>query len=142
MKRLLFLIAIVCTFISVRAAGEIQLADLCRGTYYARQIYGVNPLLDGESYSQMTDGGKKIVRKSFRTGEQTDVIFDADNIKTRIQLPHIDGYIMSPNELLFRYRPDRRYSLVCSRSDDLVRFDRAHQEWQIHCRSGLPADDG
>ena len=98
MKRLFFLIAVVCTFASVHAAGEIQLTDLCRGAYYAKQIYGVNPLLDGESYSQMTDGGKKIVRKSFRTGEQTGVIFDADNIKTRIQLPHIDGYIMSPNE--------------------------------------------
>ena len=98
MKRLFFLIAIVCIFASVHAAGEIQLTDLCRGAYYARQIYGVNPLLDGESYSQMTDGGKKIVRKSFRTGEQTGIIFDADNIKTRIQLPHIDGYIMSPNE--------------------------------------------
>ena len=98
MKRLFFLIAVVCTFSGVRAAGEIQLTDLCRGAYYAKQIYGVNPLLDGESYSQMTDGGKKIVRKSFRTGEQTGVIFDADNIKTRLQLPHIDGYIMSPNE--------------------------------------------
>ena len=98
MKRLFFLIAIVCIFASVHAAGEIQLTDLCRGAYYAKQIYGVNPLLDGESYSQMTDGGKKIVRKSFRTGEQTGIIFDADNIKTRIQLPHIDGYIAADRD--------------------------------------------
>lgn len=98
MKRLLFLIVFLGTLASVRAVGEIQLTDLCRGTYYAQQIYGVNPLQDGESYSQLTDGGKKIVRKSFRTGEETGVLFDADNIKTRIQLPHIDGYIMSPNE--------------------------------------------
>lgn len=98
MKRLLFLMAIVCTFISVQAAGEIQLTDLCRGSYYAHRINGVNPLLDGESYSQLTDNGKKIVRKSFRTGEEIGVIFDADNIKTRIELPHVEDYIISPNE--------------------------------------------
>ena len=98
MKRILILTAIVCTFVSLYAAGEIQLTDLCRGTYSPHRIYGVNPLLDGESYSQLTDNGKKIVRKSFRTGEEIGVIFDADNIKTRIELPHIEGYIMSPNE--------------------------------------------
>ena len=98
MKRLLFLVTIVCTFASVQAAGEIQLTDLCRGSYYAHHINGVNPLLDGESYSQLTDNGKRIVRKSFRTGEEIGVIFDADNIKTRIELPHVEDYIMSPNE--------------------------------------------
>ena len=98
MKHLLFLVVFLGTFANMGAAGEIQLTDLCRGVYGAQNVYGVNPLMDGESYSQMKDGGKKIVRVSFRTGEETEVIFDADNIKTRIELPHIEGYIMSPNE--------------------------------------------
>ena len=98
MKRLFILTAIVCTFASLHAAGDIQLTDLCRGTYSPHRIYGVNPLMDGESYSQLTDNGKKIVRKSFRTGEEIGVIFDADNIKTRIELPHVEDYIISPNE--------------------------------------------
>ena len=98
MKRLFILTAIVCTFASLHAAVDIQLTDLCRGTYSPHRIYGVNPLMDGESYSQLTDNGKKIVRKSFRTGEEIGVIFDADNIKTRIELPHVEDYIISPNE--------------------------------------------
>ena len=98
MKRIFILTAIVCTFANLSAAGEIKLTDLCHGCYGAHHVYGVNPLMDGESYSQMKDGGKKIVRVSFRTGEETEVIFDADNIKTRIEMPHIEGYIMSPNE--------------------------------------------
>ena len=98
MKHLLFLVVFLGTFANMGAAGEIKLSDLCHGFYGAHHVYGVNPLMDGESYSQMKDGGKKIVRVSFRTGEETEVIFDADNIKTRIEMPHIEGYIMSPNE--------------------------------------------
>lgn len=147
MKRLLFLIVFLGTLASVRAVGEIQLTDLCRGTYYAQQIYGVNPLLDGESYSQLTDGGKKIVRKSFRTGEETGVLFDADNIKTRIQLPHIDGYIMSPNEQnillqtetksIYRYSRTAQYYIYNVKNRTVAKLsDGGPQEVPLWSRDG------
>ena len=42
--------------------------------------------------------GKRIVVSSFKTGEQTGVLFDADNTKGKVKVSRIDGYIMSPNQ--------------------------------------------
>ena len=77
--------------------GPLSLKSITSGEFYAHGIYGVNPLADGESYSQLVDG-KRIVVSSFKTGEQTGVLFDADNTKGKVKVSRIDGYIMSPNQ--------------------------------------------
>lgn len=77
--------------------GPLSLKSITGGEFYAHGIYGVNPLADGESYSQLVDG-KRIVVSSFKTGEQTGVLFDADNTKGKVKVSRIDGYIMSPNQ--------------------------------------------
>lgn len=98
MKRITAILTFcLSAFINV-AADNLNLTDICNGAYYSRQIYGVNPLNDGESYSQLSPDRKQILKYSFRTGQQTDVLFDVNNVKTRIQLQNIDGYQMSPNE--------------------------------------------
>ena len=97
MKRIIIFWALLCAIFTCKA-DQLTLNDLTGGTYSQRGIYGVTPLLDGESYSQLAPGGKQIVRHSFRTGEQTEVLFDVDNIKNRVKLDRIDGYQMSPDE--------------------------------------------
>ncbi len=77
--------------------GPLSLKSITGGEFYAHGIYGVNPLADGESYSQLVDG-KRIVVSSFKTGEQTGVLFDANNTKGKVKVSRIDGYIMSPNQ--------------------------------------------
>ncbi len=77
--------------------GPLTLKSITDGTFYAGGIYGVNPLADGESYSQLVDG-KRIVVSSFKTGEETGVLFDADNTKGKIKLDRIDGYTLSPDQ--------------------------------------------
>lgn len=77
--------------------GPLTLKSITNGSFGAHGIYGVNPLADGESYSQLVDG-KRIVVSSFKTGEQTGVLFDADNTKGKVKVSRIDGYIMSPNQ--------------------------------------------
>lgn len=77
--------------------GPLSLKSITGGEFYAHGIYGVNPLANGESYSQLVDG-KRIVVSSFKTGEQTGVLFDADNTKGKVKVSRIDGYIMSPNQ--------------------------------------------
>ena len=77
--------------------GPLTLPSITDGTFGAHGIYGVNPLDDGESYSQLVDG-KRIVVSSFKTGEQTGVLFDVDDTKGKIKLSRIDGYTMSPNQ--------------------------------------------
>ena len=78
-------------------AEDLSLKDLCNGTYSAKRIYGVNPLNDGESYSQLSSDQKQVIAYSFRNGAQQRVIFDVATAR-EVKLDKIDGYIMSPNE--------------------------------------------
>lgn len=99
-KILLALTLIVSPFISgsIQAQeGPLTLKSITNGSFGAHGIYGVNPLPDGESYSQLVDG-KRIVVSSFKTGEQTGVLFDVENTKGKVKLSRIDGYTLSPNQ--------------------------------------------
>ena len=99
-KILLALTMIVSAFISgsIQAQeGPLTLKSITDGSFGAHGIYGVNPLPDGESYSQLVDG-KRIVVSSFKTGEQTGVLFDVENTKGKVKLSRIDGYTLSPNQ--------------------------------------------
>ena len=99
MRRIFSLLSLVLTLFSMQAkADNLDLKDLCSGTYSARRISGVNPLNDGESYAQLSPDHTQILTYSFKTGEQTGVLFDVNNIKGRIRIKGIDGYIMSPDE--------------------------------------------
>ena len=90
----------ICTALNFQPAQaqekRLTLDDM--GAYYPEYVYGVNPLADGESYSQLADGGKRIVRRSFKDGKELGVIFDVEKAKGSTKLGSIDGYIMSPDE--------------------------------------------
>lgn len=97
MKRVITLVLLLCMIFTAKSEG-LTLKELTGGFYSARGISGVTPLLDGESYSQLSRDGKQIIRHSFKTGEETEVLFDVNNIRNRIRLDRIDGYQMSPDE--------------------------------------------
>lgn len=99
MKRQFFtlLLCMTCIFSATIQAEQLTIADLCKGVYSAKRIYGVNPLNDGESYSQMSADKTQIVKYSFKNGEQKEVIFDVATARN-VRLSSIDGYIMSPDE--------------------------------------------
>ena len=99
-KILLALTIMVSPFLSgnIQAQeGPLTLKSITDGSFGAHGIYGVNPLPDGESYSQLVDG-KRIVVSSFKTGEQTGVLFDVEDTKGKVKLSRIDGYTLSPNQ--------------------------------------------
>lgn len=82
---------------SAAAAGQINLKDIAQGAFRAKGIAAVRPLADGESYSMLTSDGKQIVRRSFKSGKQTAVLFDATTARGA-KLESIDGYSISPDE--------------------------------------------
>ena len=98
MKRILLLITLLGTMTGAWGGEKLTLTDLTNGQYGSRRISGLTPLADGESYSQLSSDRKQIVQYSFRTGEQTAVLFDVNNVKGKIRLESIDGYQMSPDE--------------------------------------------
>lgn len=78
--------------------GKIKLQDVTNGVYWPKQIDGVNPMNDGESYTQLSPDHKRIVRHSFKTGKEIAIVFDVETARGSKKLPCIDGYIMSPDE--------------------------------------------
>lgn len=77
---------------------KISLEQVTDGTFTPRHVYGVHPLKDGKSYSQLSPDGKRITRSSFDTGREIGVLFDLDKARGAKKLERIDGYIMSPDE--------------------------------------------
>lgn len=95
--------ALFCCNIGTASAQKVErspitIEKITNGTYSAEGISGIHPLSDGESFSQLSDDGKRITRSSFKTGEQIGVLFDVDEARGPIKLESIDGYIMSPDE--------------------------------------------
>ena len=84
--------------VGTASAGNLELNDIVNGVFRTKSVGGMTPMLDGETYSRLSDDRRQIVRCSFKTGEQTDVLFDVANVKGKIRLEAIDGYIMSPTE--------------------------------------------
>lgn len=78
--------------------GKIKLQDVTNGVYWPKQIDGVNPMNDGESYTQLSPDHKRIVRHSFKTGKEIATVFDVETARGSKKLPYIDDYIMSPDE--------------------------------------------
>lgn len=97
MKKI-FIFILLSFSLSWLMAQELTLENINAGRFSPARIYGVNPLADGESYSQLSSDLKKVVRRSFKTGEQTAVLFDVNETTGDIKLDRIDGYIMSPDE--------------------------------------------
>ena len=97
MKRITLLLVAIVALLHPTTAENLTLEDLTRGVYSARGVSGVRPLADGERYSQISPDGK-IIARSFRTGEQTDVLFDPAATKGDVRVQGFSGYIMSPDE--------------------------------------------
>ena len=76
---------------------SLTLTDIAHGKYSPRYVYGVNPMSDGETYTQLSPDSKRIIRRSFKTGKEIGTIFDCANARGPKKLDAIDGYIMSPD---------------------------------------------
>ena len=100
MKKLtiFFALFLICAVSShLRAADKLEIRDVVSGKYAAQRVYGVNPLLDGEHYAQISNDGKRIVKYSFKDGKEVGTIFDVTTARN-VKLDRLDGYIMSPDE--------------------------------------------
>lgn len=99
MKRI-NIIAFFClyTLISFAQSGQaLDLKDITSNKFRSENIYGVIPIPgDGEHYSQMNAGGTQIIKYSFRTGKQVEVLFDAATAR-ECPFKKFDSYSFSPD---------------------------------------------
>jgi len=106
MKKLLILVMSVVTVITA-SAKQITLDEVVGGAYRESGVYGVEPLADGESYSQISADGKQIIRRSFKNGEVQEVMFDV-NTARNVKLNRVDSYIMAPDQKNILIETNRR----------------------------------
>ena len=114
--------------------SALSIQQITSGDFYVQSIYGVTPMNDGQSYSQLVDG-KRIIVSSFRDGAQTSVLFDVDNTKGKIKLRSIDGYQMSPDE---------RHILLRTETKGIYRnsYTAVYYIYNIQNRTVEPLSDG
>lgn len=105
MKRFINLVTNVllglATFTGQHALAQnagLTLEDIVGGKYAPQYIYGVTPMNDGESYTQLSDDGKRIIRRSFKDGKEVETLFDVTTARGDKKIESIDGYIISPDE--------------------------------------------
>ena len=111
MKRIILIGAVLLmSAASVLASGNLQLKQVVDGTYSAENLRTVTPLVDGESYAQISSNRKQIVACSYKTGKQTEVLFDVNDTKGQT-ISAFDDYILSPDgkKMLIQTRTHRIY---------------------------------
>ena len=87
----------LCLCALLAYAQQVTLQDVAYGAYRAEGIYGIKPMNDGEHYTRISSDRKKIVKYSFKTGEEVATVFDVETARNH-QLKTFDDYIMSPDE--------------------------------------------
>ncbi len=111
MKRLSLLCATLLLAATQLLAGEkLSLKEITSGQFAAKSIAAVVPLSDGESYAQISADGRQIVKYSFRSGKQTEVLFDVSTARGA-KIDRVQGYIMSPDakRILIQTETNRIY---------------------------------
>ena len=99
MKRISILfIFCLCTLAGFAQGGQaLELKDIVTGQFSPQNIYGVIPIPgDGEHYSQMNAEGTQIIKYSFKTGKQVEVLFDATTAR-ECPFKRFDSYSFSPS---------------------------------------------
>lgn len=99
MKRFFTLLLLAIFVTGIQAQQKVTLRDIAQGTYRAQGISGLKPMLDGEHYTQISSDHKRIVKYSFKTGEEVGTLFDVTTARD-YDLKSFDDYILSPDEKL------------------------------------------
>lgn len=115
MKRFFTLLLLAIFVTGIQAQQKVTLRDIAQGTYRAQGISGLKPMLDGEHYTQISSDHKRIVKYSFKTGEEVGTLFDVTTARD-CDLKSFDDYILSPDEKLIliqtETKPTYRHSFT------------------------------
>lgn len=96
MRKCVFIIAaIMMASTTTWAADRLELKDITSGVFSAKYAGGSNPIEGTDQYASFSQDGKQIVKRSFKTGEQTAVLFDVE--KSKAPFERMSGYTISPD---------------------------------------------
>lgn len=134
MKRFAFMCAALLIATSQMLAGsKFDLKSITSGVFRGERLAAVEPLSDGESYAQINNDAKKIVRYSFKTGKPIGTIFDANTVRGA-KIQSVDGYIMSPDGKRMLIQTETKYIYRHS-------FTAVYYIYDIHNNKMVPLSD-
>lgn len=99
MKKLgIFLLLCTCyvSFIGAQGTKSLDLKEIVDGKFYPKTVRNVMPMSEGEFHTQMNEDGTKIIKYSFRTGQQVEVLFDVSTARD-CPFKSFDSYSFSPD---------------------------------------------
>ena len=91
----LFLLSLLMP-LAATAAERLTLKAITGGEFAPQRVYGVNPIEGTDRYASISNDGKRIVEYSFKTGQETGVLFDVEKTQGE-KIERFDGYVMSPD---------------------------------------------
>ena len=114
-------ITLLCCLLTLAAYAQggkpLTLKDVVTGTFRVENIYGVIPIPgDGEHYSQMNAEGTQIIKYSFKTGKQVEVLFDAATAR-ECPFKRFDSYSFSPDGSMLLIATETTNNVVEKLSD-------------------------
>lgn len=98
MKKIALIALMLVTATVMQAQNsQLTLQEVVGGAFRAENIQGFIPIPgDGEHYTQMNAEGTQIIKYSFKTGKQVEVIFDAATAR-ECPFKQFDSYTFSPD---------------------------------------------
>ena len=99
MKKINFFLLTCLIALTTLAQGNkpLELRDIVKGEFHPENIYGVIPIPgDGEHYSQMNGKGTQIIKYSFKTGKEVEILFDTETTRD-CPFKRFDSYSFSPD---------------------------------------------
>lgn len=97
MKRFVMTLLSAIGTISMQASEPLTVKDITNGTFSAHYAADIRAIGNTDSYTRISDDGKRIEKYSFRTGEKQSVIFDTEQHTINGTVISIDDYILSPD---------------------------------------------
>lgn len=99
MKRLVSTLfgLLLCAIVAAQGLKTLELSDVTGGKFAPRNIANILPIPgDGEYYTQMNATHTQVVKYSFKTGKEVEVLFDATTAR-ECPFKRFDSYSFSPD---------------------------------------------
>lgn len=111
MKKIASIATILFMSFAHLSASPIELKDIANGAFNAEVMQGITPIQGTDQYAQIRNKGKQIVQYSFKTGQETSVLFDTEKTFGE-KISTLDSYILSP---------DGKKILICTNTRPVYR---------------------
>lgn len=106
-------------------AAEFTLKDAVLGASVPAGIGRIVPANDGECYYELSEDQSKIVKRSYKTGEEVTTVFDASTARY-CEISYWEGFEMSANESYILLYTGKKPIYRHSFSADYYYFDVRH----------------